>query len=171
MAPTDAPLGESGDLYAALHDLARGQMRREPASHTLQPTALVHEAYLKLGDRHGARSPTHFKALAAQAMRRVLVDHARRRRAGKRGGEGAAVTLYDDLALGEEDGTDALDLERVLTELAENDARKARVVELRFFAGLSIHETAQVLAMSPKTVEADWYMARAWLRRRLKAHA
>ena len=156
-------------IYDELHGLAKGFMRRERAAHTLQPTALVNEAYVRLGDEQGgAAVKTHFKALAARAMRRVLVDHSRRKHADKRGGDDARVTLHDDMALMQQEQADAIDLEQALRQLAEHDERKAKVVELRFFGGLSIQEAAEQLGISPKTVEADWYMARAWLRRRLK---
>ncbi len=158
------------DMYAVLHDIASGYMRRESTPHTLQPTALVHEAWLRVGEQQATSGETHFRALAAQTMRRVLVDHARRHHAEKRGGEARAVTLHDGMDLCGSDATDALDLTSALDELAEHDARKARVVELRFFGGLSVAEVAEVIEVSKSTIESDWYMARAWLRRRLKSH-
>ena len=172
-------------VYEELRRQARRMLRREGMGHTLQPTALVHEAYLRLVDQRRARweSRTQFFAVAAQAMRRVLVDHARARLAAKRGRGVRAVTLNDidagDLAI---DGTnvthagvdapgvgevDVLALDDALTRLAAFDPRKARLVELRYFAGLSIPEAASALGVSPKTVGREWAIARLWLRREL----
>jgi len=157
--------------------LAGAYLRDEGTDHTLQPTALAHEAYLRLLDqRHVSwQNRAHFMGLAAQAMRRILIDHARRRRAQKRGGDAVHVELDADLANaagGAPGGTDVrgvsvVDLSDALDRLADLDARQSRVVELRFFTGLSIEETAEVLEVSPATVKRDWTFARAWLHREL----
>ncbi len=154
-------------VYRELRGLAQNYLRNERANHTLQPTALIHEAYLKLVDQTAAvaRDRSHFCATAARAMRQILVDHARRKHADKRGGDRAAVTLDEAMAHYEAQGLDVIDLNDALEELSRLEERKARVVELRFFGGLTAAETAEVLGISEKTVEADWYMARAWLRR------
>jgi RNA polymerase sigma factor (TIGR02999 family) len=162
-------------VYAELRRQARRALRREAGGHTLQPTALVHEAYLKLIDQQRAHweSRTQFFAVAAQLMRRILVDHARARRRTKRGGGATQVTLPDVAA--SEDPTrdfnatslDTLDLDEALTRFAVLDPNKARLVELRYFAGLSIPEAAAALGVSPATVGRDWAVARAWLRREL----
>jgi RNA polymerase sigma factor (TIGR02999 family) len=152
-------------LYGELRRQAAHYMRRERRNHTLQPSGLVNEAYLRL-----ARSPgldwhdrMHFFALAARVMRQVLVDHARRRRAAKR--EGWHVTLGDADAPAAP--LELLDLESALAELVALDPRQARVVELRYFAGLDVEETAEVLGLSPRTVKREWQTARAWLQHRL----
>ena len=154
--------------YDALHALAQRQLRGERRQHTLQPTALVHEAWLKLGgqDCAGAERP-QLLARAAAAMRRVLIDHARRQRADKRGGQAARVTLHADLAAAPEQAVDLLDLHAALQRLAVLDPRQAQIVELRYFAGLTAEEVADVLGVSRGTVQGDWHMARAWLRREL----
>jgi RNA polymerase sigma factor (TIGR02999 family) len=156
-------------LYSELRTLAERQLRRERSDHTLQATALVHEAFLRLVDTAvlDVQGRAHFFAIAARVMRNVLVDHARRRGAQKRGGDRLRVTLDEVLAGHEDRGLDVLALNESLERLAALDGRKARVVELRFFGGLTAKETAAVLQLSPKTVEADWYMARAWLRNEL----
>jgi len=156
-------------VYDELHALARACFRRERVEHTLQPTALVHEAYLRLIDDSAVawQDRTHFFGIAARSMRQILVEHARRHLAEKRGGDRVAVTLSGHLASDEEECLDLLDLNEALTELAGHDARKAEVVELRFFSGLTVEEVAAALGASLTTVERDWRMARAWLRRRL----
>jgi RNA polymerase sigma-70 factor (ECF subfamily) len=156
-------------VYDELRGLAAAQLRRERAGHSLQPTALANEAYFKLVDtaKAGMQGRAHFFGVAARAMRQVLVEHARRKQAAKRGGGFQRVTLSIADGLGVEPLFDILDLEEALEELARLDERKARVLELRFFAGLTMEEVATILDVSAKTVEADWYMARAWLKTRL----
>lgn len=155
-------------VYDELRRLARRRLSGERAGHTLQPTALVHEAYMKLaGQRVDWRSRAHFFALAATAMRRILVSHARKRRAAKRGGGALTLTLDEGLAGGGERDLDLLALDRALAGLAALDPRQARIVELRYFAGLTIEETAEAVGVSPATVKLDWQMARAWLHREL----
>lgn len=151
--------------YAALRGIAASYLHHE-GNHTLQPTALVNEAYIKLagGDWRG---DTHFRAVASNAMRQILVDHARARKAQKRGGGWLRVTLSADAAATPALDIDILALDEALTALAKLDERKARIVELRFFGGLTYEESAILLGVSPRTVEADWYFARAWLRDRL----
>ena len=157
-------------VYDELRRLARGYLGRERPEHTLAPTALVHEAYLKLVDQKRVRwqNRAHFFAIAAQQMRRVLVDHARAHRTAKRGG-GATIPLADiDVAGGQFD-LDVLDLETALDKLAALDPRQSRLVELRFFGGLTVEETAAVLGVAAITVKRDWALARAWLYRELRS--
>jgi RNA polymerase sigma factor (TIGR02999 family) len=159
-------------VYAELRRQARRALRRERDGHTLQATALVHEAWLRLDGQHDARweSRTQFLAVAAQMMRRVLVEHARRRRALKRGSGGTQVTLGEaDHAVAVPDEVDVLALDDALARLAIVDPRKARLVELRYFAGLSIPEAAAALGISQATVGREWAVARMWLRRELEA--
>jgi RNA polymerase sigma factor (TIGR02999 family) len=157
------------DVYAELRAIAAGYLRRERKDHTLRPTALVHEAYLKLVDqtRVGWRSQAHFLAIAAQAMRRILVDHARKHAATKRGGHRRRIALDDNLAGESDRDEDVLELEAALTKLTKLDQRQAHMVELRFFGGLSIDEVARVTGISKRSVEREWTMVRAWLRREL----
>lgn len=155
--------------YDTLHGLAAGYLRRERPDHTLQPTALIHEAFLKLdrpGEGRGWQGKTHFQAVAARAMRQILVDHARQRNAQKRGGKWQRVTLSSG-DLGQQEDVDIMALDEAMDRLAELEQRKAQVVELRFFGGLTNAEAARHLGISPKTAEADWYFARAWLRKQL----
>jgi RNA polymerase sigma factor (TIGR02999 family) len=156
-------------VYDELREIAARQMQGEAKGNSLQPTALVHEAYLKLVDQTGVdwRGRTHFVAVAAQAMRRILVDHARHRRALKRGGAQERITLDERLAAEWESDEDLLTLEAALEELSELDPRQARIVELRFFGGLQVAEVAEALGMSKRSVEREWTMIRAWLRRAL----
>jgi len=158
-------------VYAELRRQAQRALRREGDGHTLQPTALVHEAWLRLDRQRGARweSRTQFLAVAAQMMRRVLVDHARARQALKRGGCATRVTLGDaDREAAEPDAVDVVALDAALASLATFDPRKARLVELRYFAGLSIPEAAAAMGISPATVGREWAVARMWLRRELE---
>jgi len=156
-------------VYAELHRLAHHQMRAESPGRTLQTTALVNEAYLRLVDTRRVRwqSRAHFLGVAAQAMRRILVDAARARGARKRGGTGPRVSLDESLLPAPERGASLVALDDALTALASVDPRKSQVVELRYFAGLSAAETAAVLGVSPETVQRDWRVAKAWLLREL----
>lgn len=155
-------------VYAELHDLAVHYMRGERDSHTLQPTALVHEAYMRLVDQRNAswQNRSHFFGIAAQAMRRILVDHARRKRASKREG-GERVTLDESVAEAPQRSVDLIALDDALLKLAALDPRQARVVELRYFGGLDIEQTAESLGISPATVKRDWTFARAFLQREM----
>ena len=150
--------------------MARRYMAQERPGHTLQTTALVHEAYVRLVDttRAGFESRAQFFAVCAQVMRHILVDWARSRQALKRGGEAAPLELDEALAVGEEPGRDLMALDDALKSLAAQDPRKAQVIELRFFGGLSEQETAEVLKVSPETVARDWKLAKSWLRRELR---
>jgi RNA polymerase sigma factor (TIGR02999 family) len=156
-------------VYDELHALAERLLRREPADLTLQPTALVHEAYLKLVDQTRVQwqDRTHFFAVAAQAMRRILVDAARGRQAAKRGEGWQKITLDEAVAIFPERDVELLALDDALQKLSDLDPRQGQVVQLRFFAGLTSAEVADVLRVSTRTVEDDWRMARAWLRREL----
>jgi RNA polymerase sigma-70 factor, ECF subfamily len=163
-------------VYEELRALAGSYFRHQPGNHTLQPTALVHDAYLRMIDQSGWNNRAHFMAVAATAMRQILTDHARRRNADKRGGEWEKVGF--DAALDQEapqgggtggDGElDLVALDEVLTKLEGLDARKHRVVELRFFGGLKVEEVAEVMGISKTTVESEWRAARAWLGVELK---
>jgi RNA polymerase sigma-70 factor, ECF subfamily len=154
-------------LYADLRRIAGAAMRGERAGHTLQPTALVHEAYLRLAALSGPwESPRQVLAVAAQVMRRILVDHARARAAARRGGGAVRVTLNEEVATNPPE-VDVLALDRALNSLAANDPRLARVVELRCFAGLSVADTAATLEVSEATVKRDWALARAFVEREL----
>jgi RNA polymerase sigma factor (TIGR02999 family) len=154
-------------VYKDLRRMAAGYMQREPAGHALQPTALVHEAYLRLIDQRQVqwRNRAHFFGVAAQMMRRILVDHSRRRRAEKRGGGWERVTLTADATAADApDEVDILALHESLERLAAFDPRQERIVELRYFGGLTIEETAEVVGASPATVAREWTIAKAWLR-------
>jgi RNA polymerase sigma factor (TIGR02999 family) len=159
-------------VYKELHRIAHFQLRQERPDHTLQSAALVNEAYVRMV---GLRPPqwesrSHFFAIAAQQMRQILVDYARRHRAGKRGGGEETLSLEDTTMLVSEknNDVDVVALDDALTALAGIDARKAQVVELRFFGGLNFDETAEVLKVSPATVARDWTTARAWLHREMR---
>lgn len=156
-------------VYEELRQQAARYLRRERPGHTLQTTALINEAYLRLIDARDVRwqSRAHFFGIAANLMRRILVDHARRRDAGKRGGAQLRLTLDESLAVAKDSDVDLLAIDEALNRLAIIDAKQARVVELRFFSGLSVEETAAALGVSPKTVKRDWSVARAWLRREI----
>ena len=157
-------------VYGELHHQARRAMRLEPAHATLQATAVVHEAYLRLVDQRRVqwRNRAHFFGVSAQLMRRILVDHARARLADKRGGGQAHVTLSDGVnAPAAEDAMEVVALHEALERLAAMDPDQARIVELRYFGGLTIEETAEATGVSPTTVKAEWAIARAWLRREL----
>lgn len=155
-------------VYQELRQLAGIYMGAERPGHTLQPTALVNEAWMKLTDQSRVQwqGRSHFFGIAAQAMRRILVDHHRRRTAKRRSAD-PAITLAESVAQGFDDPVDLMALDGALQELSAMDARAARIVELRFFGGLSVEETAEVLGVSTPTVKRDWRMARAWLYERL----
>jgi len=161
-------------VYAELHRQAARAMGRETPDHTLQATALVNEAYLRLIDQRRVqwRNRAHFFGVAAQLMRRILVDHARGRLAEKRGGGLRPVTLGDADAAGnaapDESGVDVLVLHEALERLAAIDPRQARIVELRYFGGMNIEDTAEALDLSPATIKREWAVARMWLRRELR---
>jgi RNA polymerase sigma factor (TIGR02999 family) len=159
-------------LYDELRGLARGFMARERRHHTLQPTALVHEAYLRLIDQSRVdwKGRTHFRAVGARVMRRILIDHARQHGSAKRGGGAQRVTFAESLGRPAEDGVDleeVLALDAALEKLRGIDERQARVVELRFFGGLTVAEVAESLGISKRSAEADWTHGRAWLKREL----
>src|SRR5713101_5281848 len=158
-------------VYSELRKLAGNYLRRERQGHTLQPTALVNEAYLKLIDQRNAKwqNRAQFFGVAAQLMRRILVDHARAHQATKRGGsDQQRLSITSAERIVQQPAVDLLALHEALEELAILDAQQERIVELRFFGGLSIEETAEVLHIGHATVERDWKMARAWLRRKLE---
>ena len=157
-------------VYAELRRQAARHLRRERPGHTLQTTALINEAYLRLVDQKNVRwqNRAHFFAVAARMMRRILVDHARSHRRAKRGGSAARLPLEEALAVAaEKSSVDLLALDEALERLAAVDARQGQVVELRYFGGLSIEETAEALGVSPATVKNDWNVSKAWLRREL----
>jgi RNA polymerase sigma factor (TIGR02999 family) len=156
-------------VYDELHRLARRYMARERPGHTLQTTALVNEAYLRLVDSTQAswQNRTQFFAICAQVMRRILVDWARARQAAKRGGEAHPLELEEALVVSDKPGEDLVALDDALQELAALDRRKSQVVELRFFGGLSVEESAEVLKVSVETVMRDWKFSKTWLRREL----
>ena len=157
-------------IYTQLHQLASRYMRRERPGHTLQTTALVHEAYLQLVGQENAHweSRSQFFGVAVQLMRRILVDHARAHGAAKRGGHLPRLSLDEAVVMAKERGGDLLAIDELLQRLAAIDPRQARIVELRFFTGLSVEETAQVLSISDRTVKREWAMAKAWLQRELQ---
>ncbi|MEO6969456.1 MAG: sigma-70 family RNA polymerase sigma factor [Chthoniobacterales bacterium] len=157
-------------VYAELRRLARQYLQRERGDHTLQPTALVHEAYLRFAGQKQAqwKNRAQFFAVASQLMRRILVDHARAHRAEKRGGDLQKIELDETLLSPEERAANLVALDDALTELAAIDARKSRVVELRFFGGLTVEETAEAMGLNSATVRRDWTFAKAWLHRALR---
>jgi len=157
-------------VYDELHRQAARYLRRENKDHTLQPTALINEAYLKLIDQREVNweNRTHFFAIAAQAMRRILVDHARTKHREKRGGDDAKLSLDEALTfVADEKNIDLIALDEALTRLEMKDKQQTRIVELRYFSGLSLEETAEALNISRTTAARDWAMARAWLHREL----
>lgn len=157
-------------VYEELRRMAHQHMRKERTGHTLQTSALVHEAFMRLVDQTDVQwqNRAHFFGIAAQMMRRVLVDHARGRQYAKRGGDARRVSLDEVAIVSQERAADVVALDDALNRLAAVDQRKSQVVELRFFGGLSIDETATVLAVSPGTIMRDWTLAKAWLRREMK---
>ena len=152
-------------VYNELHRLAQSYLRHERSDHTLQSTALVHEAYLRMVDQKNVRwqNRAHFFGVAAQSIRHILVDHARSHLAAKRGAGAAKLSLDEAIGVPEKREVDLLALDRALEGLAALDPQQGKIVELRFFGGLSIEETAEVLHISPATVKRDWVMAKAWL--------
>lgn len=157
-------------LYRELRRLAGAYLSSERRNHTLQPTALVHEAYLRLVDQRDVQwqNRQHFFGIAAQVMRRVLLDHARGHEAVKRGGAVPKVSLEEAIVISKERSAELLALDEALTRLAALDQQQARIIELRFFGGLTVEETAQLLGISPATVKRDWNMAKAWLNREVR---
>lgn len=157
-------------IYHELHRIAAAYMRRERSGHTLQATGLVHEAYMRLVGPQEVQwqNRAHFFATAARTMRQVLVDYSRRRRAGKRGGSDARKVDFDDqLCITPDHLEEVLALDEILERLAQIDPRQSRLVELRFFGGLNVEETAEVMGVSPKTIKREWRSAKAWLHREL----
>jgi RNA polymerase sigma factor (TIGR02999 family) len=153
-------------IYAELRKLASGYLRKERSNHTLQPTALVHEAYMKLIDQKKVKwqNRSHFFGIAAQVMRRILMDHARKHKAEKRGGAGENISLEEEFIIVQGERSDQLlALDEALENLAKIDEIKAKIVELRYFGGLSVEETAEVLGVSEITIKRHWRMAKAWL--------
>ena len=175
-APPGSPTPMTGSIdqlgqtvYENLRQLAHRQLKRGRAPDQIDPTDLVHDAYLKLASApslYGIDKP-QFMGLGARVLRQVLVDHAREEQAAKRGGHWRRITLHDALEVSEGDQIDLLALDEALEKLGQLSQRQARVVELRYFSGLSIDETAEVLEVSPRTVDGDWLVARAWLKREL----
>jgi RNA polymerase sigma-70 factor, ECF subfamily len=158
-------------VYAELHRLATSCMRRERQDHTLQPTALINEAYLRLAKGHlDWQNREHFIGVAANTMRRVLVDHARAHKAKMRGGELRRVEFEETLVISEERTEEMLALDEALNELTKVNSRQARVVELRYFGGLSVEQIAGVLAIAPRSVKRDWALARIWLFNKLRTN-
>jgi RNA polymerase sigma factor (TIGR02999 family) len=157
-------------VYRELRQMASRQMRRERVDHTLQTTALVHEAYLKLVDQNSAgwQNRAHFFGVAAQVMRHILVDHARGHMRAKRGSGQPMIPLDEGLVFSPQQSSELLEVDTALQRLAEMDPRQGKIVELRFFGGLTVEETAAVLGISPKTVKRDWSVAKAWLHGELK---
>jgi len=157
-------------LYEELRRLARHFLAAERPNHTLQPTALVHEAYLRLVDQHAVdwHNRAHFLGVAASMMRRILINHARASRAAKREGYTEAIALEDALGVFTNPAVDLLELNRALQELTEIDPQQGRVVELRYFGGLTIEETAEVMGISPATVKREWGTARLWLLQKME---
>ncbi len=158
-----------GVVYDELHRLARRYMRRESPGHTLQTSALLNEAFLRLVDQKNVQwqNRAHFFGIAAQMMRRILVDYARSRNYEKRGGGARALSLDESLIVSDARNEEVVNVHEALERLTEFDSRKGQIVELRFFGGLSIEETAEVLGVSPGTVMRDWTLAKAWLRREM----
>ena len=156
-------------VYAELHRLAHHYMNLERPGHTLQTSALVNEAFVRLIDQKEVQwqNRAHFFGIAAQMMRRILVDYARNRGYAKRGGSAKRVTLNEGLIVSEKRGAEIVALDEALNSLATMDQRKSQIVELRFFGGLSIEETAEVLSVSPGTIMRDWTLAKAWLRKEI----
>ena len=160
-------------VYQELRRMADRYLRLESPGHTLQPTALVHEAYMRLIDQTQVswQNRAHFFGVAAQMMRRILVDHARTKQRDKRGGPARKLSLNEVMNVAKGPAADLVALDAALESLAQIDPRKSRVIELRFFGGLSVEETAEVLEVSPQTVLRDWKLAKAWLYQEMKSEA
>ena len=160
-------------VYEELRRLAHRYLNRERTDHTLQSTALVHEAYLRLAGQNPPQwqNRAHFFGIAAHIMRQILVEYARGRSAAKRGGNALTLTLDDAVALPQQTDVDVVALDKALGELSGLDPQQGRIVELRFFAGLTIEDTSEVLGISPATVKRDWVTARAWLFRAMTGEA
>lgn len=156
-------------VYAKLHALAEELLRHESPSHTLQPTALVNEAYLRMVDQNRVdwKGTTHFYAVSARMMRRILVDHARGKKRLKRGGDFHRIQLTEDICVSSRNEEDVLAVDDAINKLGQLHPRQAEVVELRFFGGLSVKQVAETLGVSKRTIESDWTVLRAWLRREL----
>ena len=156
-------------VYDKLHALAKELLRHESPAHTLQPTALVNEAYLRMVDQNRVdwKGTTHFYAISARMMRRILVDHARGKKREKRGGGRERIKLTEDICVANRDDEDVLDVDDAINKLSKLNPRQAEVVELRFFGGLSVAQVAEALGVSKRTIESDWTVLRAWLRREL----
>ncbi|MBV8571509.1 MAG: sigma-70 family RNA polymerase sigma factor [Acidobacteriaceae bacterium] len=156
-------------VYRDLHRVAERYLRCEPLNHTLQSTALVHEAYLRLVDQRNVRwqNRAHFFGISAQLIRRILVDYARARKAVKRGGSAVKLQFQESAESSNEQNLDLVTLDDCLNELSKLDSKQARVVELRYFAGLTVEETAEVMRISPTTVKREWRLAKAWLHREI----
>jgi RNA polymerase sigma factor (TIGR02999 family) len=156
-------------VYDELRRQAARYLRRERVGHTLQTTALIHEAYIRLVDQRNVRwqNRAHFFGIASQLMRRILVDHARTKKRVKRGGSDVRVSLAEAMVATQAKDLDVLALDEALDKLATIDNQQARIVELRFFSGLTVEETSEVLSISPATVKRDWSMAKAWLHREI----
>ena len=156
-------------VYDELHRQAARYLRREHPGHILQTTALIHEAYLRLINQQNIewQNRAHFYAIAARLMRQILVDHARRRQATKRGGSDIKVPLEEAMVISPGENVDLVALDEALTRLAAIDPQQSRIVELRYFSGLSVEETAEVLGVSSRTVNRDWNVAKAWLRQQI----
>lgn len=159
-------------VYDELHRRATSQMRQERANHTLQPTALVHETYLKLVEQRGAtfKNRAHFMAVASQLMRRILIDYARARLTAKRGGEQIPIQLEEAYPLRTDTPVGLVAVDDALRKLETLDPRQEKIVEMRFFGGLTVEETAEALGVSTRTIEREWTMARAWLYIQLKEY-
>lgn len=158
-------------VYQELHRLAHHYMKRESSGHTLQTSALVNEAFVRLVDQRNVRwqNRAHFFGIAAQMMRRILVDYARSRDSAKRGGGAPALSLYEAMIVSDKRSAEVVSVHEALEQLARFDPRKGQIVELRFFGGLSIEETAEILGVSPGTVMKDWTLAKAWLRKEISS--
>jgi RNA polymerase sigma factor (TIGR02999 family) len=156
-------------VYDELRRQAAGYLRRERSGHTLQPTALIHEAYLRLINQQNIdwQNRAHFYAIAARLMRQILVDHARKRQATKRGGSDLKIPLEEAMVISSGRDVDLVALDEALTRLAALDPQQSRIVELRYFSGLSVEETAEALGVSSRTVRRDWNVAKAWLRQQI----